>query len=91
MEGTEKRGASKQKAGETCNIPKYVMETGQQLQYVAPDSIMTLGPDRSNGQLYTPVQLRGGEQPKAYTAYMIHMARATSTVRFICNIAVSRP
>jgi hypothetical protein len=66
------------------------METGQQLQYFAPDSITTPGPDRIKGQWNTPVQLRGGEQSEADVALMIPMARATcSIVYFICNIATS--
>jgi hypothetical protein len=74
------------------NIPKYVMETGQQLQYFAPDSITTPGPDSIKGQWNTPVQLRGGEQYKAEVAVKIQMARATcSIVCLICNIATSRP
>jgi hypothetical protein len=67
------------------------METGQQLQYFFPDTIMTPGPDSIIGQWYTPVQLRGGEQPNAGMADRIHMARATSRmICFICNIATSR-
>lgn len=63
---------------------KYVMDTGQQLQYSAPDWITTPGPDTIKGQWYTPVQLRGGVQSKADVAVMIQMARATSsTVCFI--------
>lgn len=66
------------------------METGQQLQYFAPDSITTPGPDTIKEQWNTPVQLRGGEQPKADVAVMIQMARAMcSIVCFICNIATS--
>jgi hypothetical protein len=66
------------------------MATGQQLQYFAPGSITTPGPDGRKGQWYTPVQLRGGEQHKADVALMIQMARATgSSVCFICNIAIS--
>jgi hypothetical protein len=47
------------------SLPKYVMDTGQQLQYCSPDTMTTPCPPEIKGQLYFPVQFRGWGQSEA--------------------------
>ena len=81
----ENRTTDQHTARYNSSLPKYVMATGQQLQYFSPDTMVTPGPLGSKGQLYIPVQFRGGEQWWAAAAD----ARITSSRTVMCFICVT--
>ena len=84
----ENRAIDQHTARSNSSIPKYVMDTGQQLQYFSPDTMTTPGPPGMKGQLYIPVQLRGGEQSEA-TAATAAAARITNSRSVVCFICVT--
>ena len=81
----ENRAIDQHTARYNSSIPKYVMDTGQQLQYGSPDTTTTPGPLAIIGQLYIPVQFSGREQCDAAAAD----AKITSSRSVVCFICVT--